>query len=83
MITLENLKEEYDWRPPIFIAQSQLQFALAQVKLISSFCIFSNLQTVIQETISSSVIVVLGEQVAQFWQKRRPPIEQTLRRHRF
>ena len=82
MITLENLKEEYDWRPPIFIAQSQLQLALAQVKLISSFCIFSNLQTVIQETISS-VIVVLGEQVAQFWEKRRRPIEQTLRRHRF
>ena len=82
MITLENLKEEYDWRPPIFIAQSQLQLALAQVKSISSFCIFSNLQTVIQETISS-VIVVLGEQVAQFWEKRRPPMEQTLRRHRF
>lgn len=69
MITLENLKEEYDWRPPIFIAQSQLQLALARVKLISSFCIFSNLQTVIQETISS-VIVVLGEQVAQFWEKK-------------
>ena len=65
MITLENIKEEYDRRPPIFIAQSQVQLALAQVKLISSFRIFSNLQTVIQETISS-VIVVLGERVAQF-----------------
>ena len=65
MITLENIKEEYDRRPPIFIAQSQVQLALAQVKLISSFRIFSNLQTVIQETISS-VIVVLGEQVAPF-----------------